>query len=73
MGLERMLIKGVYLCESIGLGKRWVVQANNVEEATGFVLTFCKEHLSRLDSIHPDRDVDVDLRFRLLDENVLEL
>lgn len=73
VGLERMSNKSMYMCESKNLGKRWVVQAKNVEEATGVVLTACKKYLQCIESMNPTEDIDVDLRFTLVEDSVLEL
>lgn len=73
VGLERMSIKSMYRCESKSLGKSWVVQAKNVEEATGLVLTACKEYLQCIESMNPTQDIDVDLTFALVENSVLEL
>jgi hypothetical protein len=73
VGLETMFNKNIYICESKNLEKRWVVQAKNVEDATGVVLSACKEHLKYIESMHPDQDIDVDLRFTLVEDSVLEL
>ena len=63
----------VFLGESVALKRRWVVQAHNLEDATGRVVSFCKALLSELETKHPDQDVNIDLKFIELEDNVVEL
>lgn len=71
MGIERHLFN-VFVGESVALGKRWVVRARNIEDATGKVVEFCKEELAELDS-RTEGDVNIDLKFRELEGDVVEL
>ena len=73
VGLERILNNNVYLGESKTLGKRWVVKAKNVNDAATQVLVFCKDEIVLMESITPDKDLDLDLKFMLVEDSVLEL
>lgn len=72
MGIERHLYN-TYLCTSNKLGKKWVVRAPSVEDATGKVLSFCRKELQILESLSPNSDIDVDLSFLDLEEDVVEI
>ncbi len=55
------------------LGKRWVVRALDIPDATGKVLSFAREYISTLESVCPEKDLDVDLKFTLVQGSVVEL
>jgi hypothetical protein len=50
-----------------------VVQAKNTEDATGKVLSHDREWISRLESMCPDKDLNIDLKITLVEESVTEL
>lgn len=72
MGIERHL-SNTFIGESKTLDKRWVIRAKDVEDATGKVISFCKEKLADLEKNSPNEDIDVDLSFRILDSDVTEI
>ena len=63
----------LYIAESAALDKQWVVKAVDIPDATGKVLCFVREELLELDSIRSEQDIDVDLKFTLVTESVVEL
>lgn len=72
MGLEDF-VTSVFLGESKTLNKRWIVQAQDIEDATGKVVSYCREELAALEAADPGTDVDIDLRFMLLHNDVSEI
>jgi len=72
MGLERHIFC-VYIGSSELLNKRWVVRAKDVDDATGKVVSSCSAELSRLEQLSEDGNVNLDLSFTEMIDNVLEL
>ena len=72
MGIEQHLFN-TFLGESKALNKRWVVHAKDVEDATGKVVSFCKDLLTDLERKSLDKNIDIDISFTLLDANVTEI
>lgn len=63
----------LYIGHSKTLDRSWLVQARDVEDATGKVLSFCHEDLEKLEASSPNKNIDIDLSFKIMEEKVLEL
>lgn len=72
MGLEQHLFS-VFIGHSELLGRRWVVRARDIEDATGKVVSHCRGDLERLEQLSKDGNVAFDLRFVEASRDVVEL
>jgi hypothetical protein len=63
----------LYIVESDALGKRWVTQAKDTEDATGKVLAHDREWIAQLEAACPWDDLEVDLKISLVESGVTEL
>ena len=71
MSLERQA--RFYLAESDVLGKRWIVVAKSLADATGKSLTFYRDALSVLEQQAVSGDVDIDFKIAEVEAGVTEL
>jgi len=62
-----------YIGHSTALGKSWVVKAINIANATGKVMSFCKVILTELEKQSSDQNINMDLSFQEVKEDVVEL
>ena len=72
MGLERFVNK-IFHAYSEQLNKCWVVRAKSIEDATGKVVSFCKPLFAKLEVENEGKDIDVDLKFKELTDDVTEI
>ena len=61
----------LYHCKSVTLGKSWVIRAGSVNDASIKMIDFCKEDLEKIDK--NDGDVEVDMQFKLIDKDIVEI
>lgn len=66
-------VTNIYIGHSKALGKKWLVQAKTIEDATGKVISTCKSLLTSLEENNNGKDVEIDLNFNKITDTVVEL